>query len=168
MSDLFGKWVPAELINAMFNVIREAPQWEFLMLTKFPARMAEFDFPENVWAGVSVDCQDRVKRAEEAFRHVNARVKWISAEPMLEPLRFEHLDRFNRIAIGGASPSNKTPRWIPKFEWLGDLMRQANAAGCAIYTKSNLYLKEELDGERYIFTDEAPAAFKLRSGRVSR
>jgi protein gp37 len=45
MADLFGKWVPAEWIQAVLDVARANPQWNFLFLTKFPIRMAEFDFP---------------------------------------------------------------------------------------------------------------------------
>lgn len=159
MSDVFGRWVPREWIEAILAVEAEARQWEFLMLTKFPKRMAEFEIPNNVWMGTTVDCQVRVAAAEEAFGRVSARVRWLSVEPMLEPLKFKHLDRFNLIVIGGASRSSKTPRWIPPYEWLADLMRQANDAGCAVYLKSNLYLKEVPFGPRYRFTDQLPEVF---------
>jgi protein gp37 len=159
MSDIFGRWVPAEWVAAVLNVQREASHWEFLMLTKFPKRMSEFEIPGNVWMGTSIDCQARVDAAEAAFARVNAKVKWISAEPLIEPLHFKHLDRFNLLVLGGASPSSKTPRWIPPFSWLDDLMHQANEAKCAVYLKSNLYLKEEPGGSRYIFADRAPDIF---------
>src|SRR5262249_14162238 len=45
MGDLFGRWVPSEWIEAVLKECREAPQWNFLFLTKFPIRMAEFKFP---------------------------------------------------------------------------------------------------------------------------
>jgi protein gp37 len=159
MADLFGRWVPAEWINAVLDVERQAAQWEFLMLTKFPRRMSEFDIPSNAWMGTSVDCQARVRAAEAAFAKVRAKVRWLSVEPMIEPLRFEHLDRFDLLVIGGASPSRETPRWIPPFAWIDDLMRQADAAGCAVFLKSNLYRKEEPGGARYTFADRAPDVF---------
>src|SRR5262245_47723476 len=34
MADLFGRWVPAEWIEAVLTEIRAAPQWNFLFLTK--------------------------------------------------------------------------------------------------------------------------------------
>jgi hypothetical protein len=40
MADLFGKWVPVEWINAVLESIERNPQWTFLLLTKFPVRMA--------------------------------------------------------------------------------------------------------------------------------
>jgi protein gp37 len=159
MSDVFGRWVPAEWIEAILGVAAQARQWQFLMLTKFPKRMAEFDIPNNVWMGTTVDCQARVAGAEAAFARVNAGIKWLSIEPMLEPLKFEHLERFQLVVIGGASRSVKTPRWIPPYEWLADLMRQADEAGCAVFLKSNLYRKESPGGPRYRFTDQLPRSF---------
>jgi protein gp37 len=159
MTDLFGRWVPAEWINAVLSVCRQANHWEFLMLTKFPKRMAEFDIPPNVWMGTSVDCQARVAAAEAAFAKVNARIKWLSCEPLIEPLNFKRLDLFDLIVIGGASPSTETPAWIPPYEWLADLMHQADAAACAVFLKSNLYRKEVPGGPRYKFLPRAPEVF---------
>ena len=103
MADIFGRWVPEEWIQKIIDEIRAAPKWNFLMLTKFPARMAEFDLPKNLWAGTSVDCQARVANAEKSFAKVNAKVKWLSIEPMIEPLKFTKLDMFQWVVLGGAS-----------------------------------------------------------------
>jgi protein gp37 len=166
MADVFGRWVPPEWIETILGVAAEARQWEFLMLTKFPKRMAEFQIPGNVWMGTTVDCQARVAAAEAAFERVQARVKWLSVEPMLEPLKFQRLDRFQLLVIGGASRASKTPRWIPPFSWVADLMQQANDAGCAIYLKSNLYLKETPFGARYRFTEKLPRVFDYLGRKV--
>jgi ParB/RepB/Spo0J family partition protein len=138
MADLFGRWVPAEWIEAVLGAVRANPQWNFLFLTKFPKRMAEFDIPENAWMGTTVDLQARVKNAEAAFAKVKAGVRWLSIEPMLEPLVFERLDLFQWIVIGGASASTKTPAWKPPFEWIADLTQQARDAGVKVYHKTNL------------------------------
>jgi protein gp37 len=139
MADIFGKWVPAEWIEAVLDSIRKSPQWNFLMLTKFPARMSEFDLPDNVWAGTSVDCQARVANAEKAFAKVKAKVKWLSIEPMIEPLKFKNLEVFNWIVIGGASRSNQTPDWSPPREWVDDLEAECKKLGIPYYEKSNLF-----------------------------
>ena len=139
MADIFGKWVPAEWIEAVLDSIRKSPQWNFLMLTKFPSRMSEFDLPDNVWAGTSVDCQARVANAEKAFAKVNAKVKWLSIEPMIEPLKFKNLEVFNWIVIGGASRSNQTPDWSPPREWVDDLEAECKKLGIPYYEKSNLF-----------------------------
>ena len=62
MADMVGRWVPAEWIEAVLKMIREAPEWNFLCLTKFPKRMAEFEIPSNAWMGTTVDVQARAKQ----------------------------------------------------------------------------------------------------------
>jgi protein gp37 len=168
MADMFGRWVPKEWIEAVLDVVRLAPGWTFLALTKFPGRLPEFDFPPNLWIGTSVDLQARVTAAEAAFKKVNATVKWLSVEPMLEPLQFTHLERFDLVVIGGASQSARTPRWVPPFEWIAALKRQADTAGCAVYEKSNLLRKEAPGDTRLAVTDTAPNVFHyLGKGAVA-
>ena len=139
MADLFGRWVPREWIEAVLGTVRANPQWNFLFLTKFPKRMAEFDIPPNAWMGTTVDLQARVANAEAAFARLNpdAGIRWLSVEPMLEPLKFQRLELFNWVVIGGASRSSKTPMFQPPLPWIIDLYSQAKAAGCAIYMKTN-------------------------------
>jgi protein gp37 len=149
MADLFGRWVPARWIEAVLTTVDESPQWNFLFLTKFPKRMSEFEIPANAWMGTTVDLQARVANAEKAFENVKAGVRWLSIEPMLEPLQFTRLDLFDWIVIGGASPSKAidgtpaTPAWNIPIDWLVDLHQQARAANCKIYYKTNSGLAEQ-------------------------
>jgi protein gp37 len=138
MSDWWGRWVPVEWIHAVLTAIGDAPWWTFLTLTKFPKRMAEFELPANMWAGTTVDLQARVRNAEAAFADINASVRWLSIEPMLENLRFSRLDLFQWIVIGGASVSSRTPEWKPPMAWIVDLLAQAREAGVPVYMKPNL------------------------------
>jgi protein gp37 len=139
MADLFGRWVPREWIEGVLDVVRSAPQWNFLFLTKFPIRLSEFEFPDNAWVGTTVDCQARVKNAENAFRKVKAAVKWLSCEPLLEPLEFSDLGMFQWIVLGGASSSTQTPEWHPPREWVTKIEAKAYEVGCMIYEKTNLF-----------------------------
>jgi protein gp37 len=142
MTDWFGRWVPSEWIEAVLATMRENQIWKFLCLTKFPKRMAEFDLPPNMWAGTTVDLQARVANAEAAFAKLAAKnpigIRWLSIEPLLEPLKFKQLDLFKWVVIGGASKSAKTPSFHPPFPWIIDIYAQAKAAGCQVYMKSNL------------------------------
>lgn len=138
MADLFGRWVPTEWIEAVLAAVRAAPKWNFLFLTKFPIRLAEFDFPDNAWVGTSVDCQARVANAERAFRRVKAGVKWLSCEPLLEPLAFGDLGAFDWVVLGGASRSSKTPAWHPPRPWVAALHAEAARLGVRVYEKANL------------------------------
>jgi protein gp37 len=163
MADLFGKWVPREWIAAVLESVAASPQWNFLFLTKFPQRMAEFEFPDNAWVGTTVDAQARVKNAEVAFAKVRATVKWLSLEPLLEPLRFEHLDLFNWLVIGGASASSETPEWHPPLSWVADIEHQAAAAGARVYHKTNLYQRRrEYPGVPLQPVLDIPAEFHMQ------
>jgi protein gp37 len=101
MSDLFHEQVPDEYIARCFNVMAEAPQHVFQVLTKRPDRMRalltewdDFDsaesFPKmwplpNVWVGTSIENRRYVGRADD-LRATPAAVRFISAEPLLGPL----------------------------------------------------------------------------------
>ncbi len=142
MADLFGKWVPQEWIEAVLEQVRNNPQWTFLFLTKFPIRMAEFEYPSNVWLGTSVDYQWAVERAEKAFTKIKASgfdgICWLSCEPMMERLAFSSLDMFDWLVIGGSSKSTQTPEFKPPREWINELEKQAREHGVKFYEKSNL------------------------------
>jgi protein gp37 len=169
MADLFGRWVPDEWIEKVLATAAAHPKWNFLFLTKFPKRMSEFEIPANAWMGTTVDVQARVANAEKAFEKVKAAVRWLSIEPMLEPLRFKRLDLFEWVVIGGASPSKAidgtpaTPEWNVPIAWLADLDQQVRAAGCKRYYKTNSGLTgstrlREYPGSVELST-KAPAVF---------
>lgn len=149
MADLFGRWVPQEWIDGVLTTVRNAPQWNFLFLTKFPIRMSEQEWPDNAWVGTSVDSQIRVAAAEKGFRNVRAGVKWLSCEPLMERLTFTSLEMFDWIVIGGATKSTQTPEFQPPWEWVEHLVRQARDAGCKVYFKTNLRSRPmEYPGQR--------------------
>lgn len=148
MADLFGKWVPAEWIHAVLKQVADNPQWTFLFLTKFPIRMAEFDFPPNTWIGTTVDTQYAVERAEKAFRKIRAGgyegVAWLSCEPMMERLTFSSLDMFDWVVVGGSSKSTQTPEFKPPFEWIAHLWNQAKTHDLPVYMKTNLGIEQRV------------------------
>lgn len=143
MADLFGKWVPTEWIESVMEQVYANKQWNFLFLSKFPQRMQEFEFPKNAWVGTTVDKQGAVARAEKAFEKINASVKWLSCEPMLERLTFNSLDMFNWVVIGGASRSSQTDEWFPPYTWIAHLMTQAEKVNAKVYMKDNLFGRNE-------------------------
>lgn len=141
MGELFGHWVPQEWIDAVLRVVSKSPQWNFLFLTKNPERYIGIDFPANAWIGTTVDIQARVKQTEEAFKQVKAKVKFISAEPLLEKLTFSSLELFDWIIIGGRSRNSRLPAKQPEWKWVEDLLIQARNAECKVYFKPNLEVK---------------------------
>lgn len=144
MADLFGRWVPASWIEAVMATVRDSQEWNFLFLTKFPQRLAECEIPDNAWMGTTVDLQARVASAEKAFAKMGGKIKWLSVEPMLEPLHFEHLELFDWVVIGGSSKSEQTPEWHPPYRWIESLVRQCDDAKVPVYMKTNLGIANRL------------------------
>jgi len=145
MADLFGKWVPQEWIDKTLDACRRSPQWNYLFLTKNPERMQDIDWPRNAWAGTTVDCQARTQAAMDAFRDVDAPVRFLSCEPMTEPLSFADMSMFNWIILGGMSDNSGGPTVQPEWSWVEELTDQAERAGLAVYWKPNLQKSWELE-----------------------
>jgi protein gp37 len=153
MADLFGKWVPTEWINAVLQQAWDNPQWTFLFLTKFPIRMAEFEYPSNTWIGTTVDSQHAVERAEKAFQKVRdggyEGVAWLSCEPMMERLTFSKINLFDWVVVGGSSKSTQTAEFKPPIEWTFHLWEQAKNHGLPFYMKTNLGVENESRHREY-------------------
>lgn len=97
MSDLFHESVPDSFIIDVFNVMHDAKQHTFQVLTKRPERMRDFligtsgcgmggELMPNVWLGVSVEDQTTADERIPVLLQIPAAVRWISAEPLLGPI----------------------------------------------------------------------------------
>jgi len=148
MADLFGEWVPNEWINAVLESVTNNPKWNFLFLTKNPKRLLDFAFPKNAWVGTTVDIQSRVGVAEDVFKQIDASVKFLSCEPMLEELTFSDISMFDWVIIGGSSGNHRTPASQPEWKWVEKLLNQIRGANIRVYFKPNLTTRpREYPGE---------------------
>lgn len=142
MADLYGRWVPQEWIDRVHASMLTSPEWQYILLTKFPDRYVGLDMPPGAWVGTSVDEQKRVRIAERAFREIRGAVKWLSLEPLLEPLEFTDLSMFDWVVIGAQTetrqPDGHVPAFAPPFEWVARIVAQAREAGCRVHLKPNL------------------------------
>lgn len=143
MADLYGRWVPQEWIDRVHASMLASPQWQYILLTKFPDRYVGLDMPPCAWVGTSVDEQKRVRIAERAFRQLpDGVIKWLSLEPLKEPLEFTDLSVFDWVVIGAQTetrqPSGTVPAFAPPFEWVARLVAEAREAGCRVHLKPNL------------------------------
>ena len=159
MADLYGRWVPDEWISQVHASMATSPQWQYVTLTKFPDRYEELPPPPGAWVGTSVDEQKRVRIAERAFSKIDgAAVKWLSLEPLREPLEFTDLSVFDWVIIGGQTatvqPDGPVERFIPPFEWVARIWAQAKEAGCGVHLKPNLLLNDGHPGMQ--LPDEPP------------
>lgn len=144
MADLFGKWVPDEWIRKVFDACLESPQWEYLFLTKWPARYAKMPLIPKAWYGASVIQQSDVSRVEKsmtAFECDNA-LKWVSLEPMQERIVFNDISWCDLLVIGSQTsttqPTGFVPAFAPEFDWVVDVVNQCREAGVPYYLKANL------------------------------
>lgn len=144
MADLYGRWVPQEWIDAVHAAELANPQWQYIHLTKFPDRYVGLDLPPSGWIGTSVDEQKRVRIAERAFSQIEGvAVKWLSLEPLREPLGFSDLSVFDWVVIGAQTktyqPGGKVVEaFAPPIEWVARIIAQAKDAGCKVHLKPNL------------------------------
>ena len=140
MADLFGAWVPQEWIDQVVASTVANPQWEYLYLTKFPQRYDRLNLPASGWIGASVDEQHRAEPTLAAMRKVSGvKVKWLSLEPLLEPIKFSTLEGIDMIVIGAQSENiGQNSSFSPPFEWVADLVATARRDGCKVWLKTNL------------------------------
>ena len=140
MADLFGAWVPQDWIDQVVASTVANPQWEYLYLTKFPQRYDRLQLPASGWIGASVDEQNRAEPTLAAMRKVSGvKVKWLSLEPLLEPVTFSTLEGIDWIVIGAQSENiGQNPAFAPNFEWIADLVAIARRDGCKVWLKTNL------------------------------
>lgn len=138
MADLFGDWVPGEHIKQILNAAENGQDWEFLYLTKNPARLLEFDFPSNSWVGATVDTQERVESTETVFNQLNGVRRFLSIEPFTKNISFNHLNFFDLIMIGGRSRSTKMAAARPSLEIMIDILSQAKKAKTQVWIKGNV------------------------------
>ena len=89
MSDLFHDDIPIEFIRRVFDVMGQAQQHIFQVLTKRSSRLAalahDLPWPPNVWQGVSVESARYASRIHDLVS-VPASVRFLSVEPLLGPI----------------------------------------------------------------------------------
>lgn len=136
MSDLFHEQVPDSYIDRVFDVIRATPQHTYQILTKRAERLpAYFDsrsVPDNVWLGVSVEDRKYGVPRIDQLRRVNARIRFLSVEPLLEDVGVLDLTGIHWVIVGGESGSQARPM---EPEWVTSVQRQCLAAGVSFFFK---------------------------------
>ncbi len=125
MSDFFHKDIPDDYIIDILNVIKSCPQHVFQILTKRENRMLKISrkikrWPDNVWMGVTVESK-KFKKRIDFLRKVNASIKFISCEPLLNDLEKINLEGINWVIVGGESGPNSRPMCI---DWVTNIRDQ--------------------------------------------
>lgn len=152
MSDLFHEQVSSVFIARVFETAANARKHTFQVLTKRSERLrrlcSHLPWPENVWAGVSVENADFTWRIAD-LRQVPAAVRFISFEPLLGPIPAVSLEGIHWVIVGGESGPRARPM---DPEWARSLRDRCRVAGIPFFFKQwggprRLASGRVLDGE---------------------
>lgn len=166
MSDLFHEKVSISFIQKVFRVMNDNPQHIFQILTKRPEVLLKYDqngylnWGDNIWMGVSVE-DEKVMHRIDVLSKTDAKVKFLSCEPLIGPLSNLPLSNIDWVIVGGESGHNPRPM---KPEWVIDIKEQCKFADVPFFFKQwggRNKKKEgrELEGRTYDEMPEMPQAF---------
>lgn len=136
MSDLFHEGVPDDYIDKVMAVIAATPQHTYQLLTKRADRLPEYFAqrtpPANLWLGVSVEDRQHGLPRITQLQKVNAAVRFLSIEPLLEDLGIFDLSGIDWVIVGGESGPKARPM-AP--EWATNIRDQVTQSGAAFFFK---------------------------------
>jgi protein gp37 len=135
MSDLFHKDVTTDYILKVFEVMGQASQHVFQVLTKRSNRLmrlsSQLPWAPNIWMGVSVESSAYTFRIDH-LRETGAHVKFLSLEPLLGSLHKMNLLDIDWAIVGGESGPGARAM---QAEWVVDIRDQCLAAGVPFFFK---------------------------------
>ena len=137
MSDTFHEkledWQIRDILDDLrfFSNNSKTYQHIFQILTKRAERLYNFDYPENVWLGVTVE-HEKYKHRIDKLRDIDASVKFLSCEPLLSDLGELVLKGIDWVIVGGESSSDARPMHP---SWVKNIQRQCKGQGVAFYFK---------------------------------
>lgn len=140
MADMFGKWVPDNWIEEIMQICIENPIHNYLFLTKNPERYTEIGVPaglENMWYGTTITCDADADRFDYLPAGCNT---FVSIEPLMGDIAAKHNVMFrqvNWIIVGAETGRNKN-KIVPEFEWIKDIVLEADKNAVPVFMKDSL------------------------------
>ncbi len=135
MGDLFHSDIPDSFIGDVFAVAAQAPQHNYLLLTKRSRRLMDLSpqlpWRGNIWAGVTVENANYQFRIEH-LRSTGATIKFVSFEPLLGPVPNLDLAGISWVIVGGESGFGFRPM---DPDWVRDIRDQCIAANVLFFFK---------------------------------
>ncbi len=136
MSDLFHPGVPFAFVDEVMRVIRETGRHRYQILTKRAPTMAGYfrsrPVPENAWLGVTVENRRHGVPRIGVLRSIDAPVRFLSVEPLLEDLGPVDLGGIHWVIVGGESGRGARP---VREEWVDSVHRSCEAQGVPFFFK---------------------------------
>ncbi|MCB0743816.1 MAG: phage Gp37/Gp68 family protein [Ignavibacteriae bacterium] len=136
MSDLFHEDMPKYFLDNIINIITLTPQHIYQILTKREDVMFEYfaskNVPENIWLGVTVENKKSGLPRIDRLRNINATIKFLSVEPLLEDLGVIDLKGIDWVIVGGESGPKARPM---REEWVLNIKKQCKEQDVAFFFK---------------------------------
>jgi len=136
MSDLFHDEIPDSFIDRIFNVIKVTPHHTYQILTKRAERLPCYfrgkPVPENIWLGVSVEDKEYGLPRIDYLRKVDAKIRFLSVEPLLEDIGQVDFSGIHWVIVGGESGPNARPM---KQEWVQSIRQQCKESDVSFFFK---------------------------------
>lgn len=140
MSDLFQERVSNATIWRIFNAMGIHSQHTYQVLTKRSYRMKELfynrEIPDHIWLGVSAENQQCYDERTFDLVHTGIGVKFVSVEPLLEPVDLHNLrDGIDWVIVGAESGPKARPM---KEDWVRSIRDQCVKASVAFFYKQRM------------------------------
>jgi protein gp37 len=136
MSDLFHEDMDYGFVKQVMEIMRQTPQHVYQVLTKRADKMAEFfgnvKAPENAWLGVTVENRRHGISRIDHLRKIDAKIRFLSIEPLLEDLGQLDLSGIHWVIVGGESGPSARPI---KVEWVESIRNQCGQVGIPFFFK---------------------------------
>lgn len=159
MSDLFHEDVPDDYVDWVCRVMVAANWHTYQVLTKRSKRLKQLlktklryaAESQHIWWGVSVENRKHGLPRVDDLRMSAARVRFLSAEPLIEDLGGLNLERIDWVIVGGESGHGARP---VAPEWVRSIREQCAVNNVAFFFKQWGGVRKhetgrELDGRIY-------------------
>ena len=135
MSDLFHEKMQFDFLDKIFEVITSTPQHHYQILTKreniLQKYLSERIVPTNVWLGVTVE-HENTKHRIDILRKIDASVRFVSIEPLINDVGALNLDGIHWVIVGGESGNSARPM---KPQWAINVQKQCVNQKVAFFFK---------------------------------
>ncbi len=168
MSDWAAPWLPMAWKEDLMAAIRRNPQHRIYLLTHQPQELPRWSpYPDNCWVGVTATTDATYMAALKGLRDIQAKVKFLSIEPLLEEvinndrdhgfcnlLSYCHITwliigSMTATTDGALHLSNRYPdltlmrygkMWTlqPDRQWVAKIIHAADKVQIPIFLKNNL------------------------------
>lgn len=147
LCDIFDNEWPDEIRADLWRLIWNTPALTWLLLTKRignAAKMLPGCPPRNIWLGATIANQEEADRDLDKLRSVPVAIRFLSLEPLLGPIHFEHLRGIDWVIVGAESGSRRRPF---DHSWLRQIADKCRDERVPLFVKQDSSLRPGARGK---------------------